>query len=188
MKSEIKRQRSLKGDRVNYGKVFESITKKYYIIPRKYNADHTMTRYYRHEYMSAEAFLRIMDASVLFEADSFADGKVLSLYSLAKIDSTKVRKHIKELNCGKLIVICPKITFNMLKQALDYEILQELKNNRSFMADNEILKRELPVLEEDLSRELEEVLYGMYEEDDGCRLFYLNGEVCPPRRLKKWKK
>lgn len=188
LKSEIKRQRSLKGDRVNYGKVFESITKKYYIIPRKYNADHTMTRYYRHEYMSVEAFLSIMDASVLFEADSFADGKVLSLYSLAKIDSTKVRKHIKELNCGKLIVICPKITFNMLKQALDYEILQELKNNRSFMVDNEILKRELPVLEEDLSRELEEVLYGMYEEDDGCRLFYLNGESLSAKKAKEVEK
>lgn len=175
LKSEIKRQRSLKGDRANYGKVFESITKKYYIIPRKYNADHAMTRYYRHEYMSVEAFLSIMDASVLFEADSFADGKVLSLYSLSKIDFTIVRKHMKELDCEKLIVICPKVTFNMLKQALDYEILQELKNNISFTDDNEILKRELPILEEDLSKELEEVLYRMYEEDDECKLFYLNG-------------
>ncbi len=176
LKTEIKRQRSIKGDRVNYGKVFESITKKYYVIPRKYNADHTMTRYYRHEYMSVEDFLSITDASVLFEADSFADGKVISLYSVGKIDSSKVRKHMKELNYRKLIVICPKTSFGMLKLALDYEILQELKNNVSFTADNEILKRELPILEEDLSKELEEYLYQMYEEDDECKLFYLNGD------------
>lgn len=182
LKTEIKRQRSLKGDRVNYGKIFESITKKYYIIPRKYNAIHTMTRYYRHEYMSVEDFLSIMDASVLFEADSFADGKVLSLYSIGKIDSTKVRKHIKELNCRKLIVICPKCSFNMLKQALDYEILQELKNNLSFTADNEILKRELPILEEDISKELEEFLYKVYEEDDECKLFYMNGKSLSTKR------
>lgn len=176
LKTEIKRRRSLKGDRANYGKVFESITKKYYIIPRKYNADHTMTRYYRHEYMSVEDFLSIKEASVLFKADNFADGKVLSLYSIGKIDFTKVRKHMKELNCRKLIVICPKCSFGMLKQALDYEILQELKNDISFTKDNEILKRELPILEEDLSKELEECLYRMYQGDAECKLFYLNGE------------
>ena len=44
LKTEIKRRRSIKGDRVNYGRVFESITKKYYVIPRKYNADNAMTR------------------------------------------------------------------------------------------------------------------------------------------------
>ncbi|MBD5500262.1 MAG: hypothetical protein HDR10_03520 [Lachnospiraceae bacterium] len=176
LKTEIKKQRSLKGDKVNYGKVFENITKKYYIIPRKYNADHAMTRYYRHEYMAVDEFLGITNASVLFETDSFADGKVLSLYSIGKIESAKVRKHIKELNCKKLIVVCPKDSFGMLKQALDYEILQEIKNNSSFTADNEILKRELPILEEDLSKELEECLYQMYEEDAECKLFYLNGE------------
>lgn len=176
LKTEVKKLRSLKGDRINCGKVFENITKKYYIIPRKYNADHMMTRYYRHEYMSVEDFLNIMEASVLFEADNFADGKVLSLYSIGKIDFSKVRKHVKALNCKKLIVICPKSSFNMLKQALDYEILQELKNNISFTADNEILKRELPILEEDISKELEDCLYRMYEDDAECKLFYMNGE------------
>ncbi len=182
LKTEIKRQRSLKGDRVNYGKVFESITKKYYVIPRKYNADHTMTRYYRHEYMTVEDFLNLTDASVLFEIDNYADGKVLSLYSIGKIDPSKVRKHLKELNCKKLVVICPKWSFGMLKQALDYEILLELKNNISFTADNEILKRELPILEEDLSKELEECLYQMYEEDAECKVFFLNGDTISSKK------
>lgn len=110
-------------------------------------------------------------ASVMFETDSYADGKVLSLYSIGKIDVPKVRKHIKELNCKKLIVICPRQSFAMHKQALDYEILQELKSDSSFTTDNEILKRELPILEEDLSKEIEETLYNMYEDDEECKLF-----------------
>ena len=176
LKTEIKRQRSLKGDRVNYGKVFESITKKYFVIPRKYNADHAMTRYYRYEYMSVEEFLRITDASVLFDTNDFADGKILSLYSLSEIEISKIQRHIEELHCERLIVICPKISFTLTKQALDYEIVQELKNNTSFSTDNEIMKRELPILEEDLSKQLEEVLYKMYEEDVACQLFYFNRE------------
>ena len=184
LKTEIKRQRSIKGDRVNCGKVFESITKKYYIIPRKYNADHTMTRYYRHEYMAVEDFLSITDASVLFETDSYADGKVLSLYSVGKIETSKVRKHLKALDCKKLVVICPKNSFTMMKQALDYEILQELKNNTAFTTDNEILKRELPILEEDLSKELEEFLFGLYEEDDDCKAYFLNDGALSSRKGK----
>lgn len=182
LKTEIKRRRSIKGDRVNYGKVFESITKKYYVIPRKYNADNAMTRYYRHEYIAVDDFLSITDASVLFETDSYADGKVLSLYSVGKIDVPKVRKHIKELNCKKLIVICPRQSFDMHKQALDYEILQDLKSDSSFTTDNEILKRELPILEEDLSKEIEETLYNMYEDDEECKLFFLNGDKLSAKR------
>ena len=182
LKTEIKRRRSIKGDRVNYGRVFESITKKYYVIPRKYNADNAMTRYYRHEYIAVDDFFSISDASILFEADSYADGKVLSLYSISKIDVPKVRKHIKELNCKKLIVICPRQSFAMHKQALDYEILQELKSDSSFTTDNEILKRELPILEEDLSKEIEETLYNMYEDDEECKLFYLNGDTLSAKR------
>lgn len=182
LKSEIKRRRSIKGDRVNYGRVFENITKKYYVIPRKYNADHAMTRYYRHEYIAVDDFLSITDASVLFETDSYADGKVLSLYSIGKIDVPKIRKHIKELNCKKLIVICPRQSFAMHKQALDYEILQELKKDSTFTTDNEVLKRELPILEEDLSKEIEETLYDMYEDDEECKLFYLNGDTLSAKR------
>jgi len=182
LKTEIKRQRSLKGDRVNYGKVFENITKRFYVIPRKYNADFAMTRYFRHEYMSVDDFLNISDATVLFDPDSFTDGKVLSLYSIGKIDVSKVRKHLKELACPRLVVICPKSSFEMLKQALDYEILQELKDNTLFTSDNEVLRRELPILEEDLSKELSEYLYQMYEEDAECKVFYLNGESLSTKR------
>lgn len=182
LKTEIRRQRSIKGDKANYAKVFESITKKYYVIPRKYNADFAMTRYYRHEYLSVEDFLSISDANILFETDAFTDGKVVSLFSLGKIDVSKVRKHIKELNCKKLVVICPKQSFTNLKLALDYEIVQELKNNTAFTADNEILKRELPILEEDISKELEEILYRMYEDDKECKLFYLNGDSLSSKR------
>lgn len=177
LKAEIKKQRSLKGDRVNYGKVFEGITKKYYVIPRKYNADHAMTRYYRHEYMAVDDFLSISDASVLFDTGCFADGKVISLYSLEKIDSIKIEKHVEKLNCERLIAVCPNRRFTLHKQALDYEIIQDLKRNSSFTADNEVLKRELPILEEDLSKELEGFLYEMYDADASCHLFYVGKDA-----------
>lgn len=183
LKTEIRKQRSIKGDKANYAKVFESITKKYYVIPQKYNADFMMTRYFRHEYLSVEAFLAVSDAKILFETDAHADGKVISLFSLGKINFAKVRKHIKELDCKKLLVVCPKQSFSGLKLALDYEIVQELKNNAAFTADNEILKRELPIMEEDISKELEEMLYRMYEDDIECKLFYLNGDSLSSKKV-----
>lgn len=178
LKSEIKRLRTLKGSRVNYGKVFEGIMKKFYVIPRKYNADHTMTRFYRHEYMDVDTFMGISNANVLFDVDNYADGKVISLFSTSKIDVESVKEHVLQLSCKKLIVVCPRQGFTLSKKALDYEILQELKANNSFNEDNEVMRKELPILEEDLEKEIREYLYKIYEEDKKCRLFYwLNEEL-----------
>ena len=176
LKSEIKRQRNIRGDKVNFGRVFEEITKKFYVIPRKYNATHMMTRYFRHEFMSTENFLEIEDASVVFDESHFADGKVLSLYSVGKIDIAEIRKHTKELNCNKIIIICPMQSIDVFKVAQDYEILQDLKNNNFFTADNEIMKKEMPVLEEDLAKEIQEHLFKIYEENEECRVFFINGD------------
>lgn len=174
LKNEIKKRRSIKGSHVNYSRVLEDVSKRYYVIPRKYNVDHHMTRYFRHEYLDVSSFINIEDARVLFDSSEYADGKVLSLYSITNIDVSQVRKHIKRLACKKLVVICPNKSFDKEKQVIDYEILQELRNSNTFTDDNEILKRELPLLEEDLSQEIGLHLRAIYEDDDECCVLFLN--------------
>lgn len=173
LRTEIKRQRSLRGDKINYGKVFEEVSKKYYVIPRKYNANHMMTRYFRYEYISVQNFLELENTEVLFD-DLFSDGKVIALFSISKIDISTVQKHLKKLACERLVVVCPKESINISKASLDFEILQDLKNNNFFTTDNEIMKREIPVLEEELSKEIGAHLEAIYEEDDTCKAFYMS--------------
>lgn len=143
LKAEIKRQRELKGENVNYSKVLLDVTGNYFIIPRKYNTVKMMTRYFTNEFMSVDDFLNITSSTALL--DNTLDGKVITLYSFSRIKQEAVKQHLLELAEKRLVVICPKKGLKAKKQLKDYEIISDLKGNQVFTNNNEILKRELPL-------------------------------------------
>lgn len=170
LKSEIKRQRELKGDNVNYSKALLTLTGNYYVTPRKYNALHCMTRYFTNEYMLVDDFLNINDAEALFNHHK-GDGKVITLFSFEPIRQEQVKKHIKKLGEDRLVIICPKEKLNLQKQLKDYEIVQELKDNATFTTNNAVLKRELPLMIDDLTTNIENVLSSIYDDEDATDVF-----------------
>lgn len=175
LKNEIKRQRELKGDNVDYSGVLADVTGKYYVIPRKYNTIHMMTRFFKNQFMDVEDFLSIESTNILF-SDCESDGKVITLFSFTGIKQELVKKHVEELADKRLVVTCPKKGLKAKKQLRDYEIIQNLRGNMVFTNNNEILKRELPLLVDDLTRELEDIIFNIYEEDDDTKVLFFDGE------------
>lgn len=171
LRSEIRRQQELKGDNVNYSKVLLDVTGKYHIVPRRYNTVHVMTRYFENQFMLVDDFLSITSADILL-GDCAGDGKVITLYSFTGIKQELVKKHLLDLADSRLVVVCPKKGIKVQKQLRDYEIIQELRSNQTFTSNNEILKKELPLLVDDLSSELEQIIRDVYEEDSDTRVFY----------------
>ena len=176
LKSEIRRQREIKGDNINYARALINVTGKYHVIPRKYNTVHMMTRYFTNQFMEVEDFLNISSSKALL-GDCTGDGKVITLFSFEKIKQDLVRQHLLELVEPKIIVVCPNKKLKIQKQLKDYEIIEELRKNNFFTSNNEILKNELPLLVEDLTDELGNVLYEIYEEDSLTKVFYYDGNA-----------
>ena len=172
LKKEIKKQRELSTNNVNYSNTLKELTGKYYVIPKKYNTDNYITRYFEHEFMDVEAFLKIKEASSLLEEIENADGKVISLYSFGYTKQDAVKNHLKELADERLIVVLPKKKLTVEKYIRDYEILQNIKNNVEFTDDNEVLRREIPLLEEDLVSVIEAELNAVYSNNDNCKVYY----------------
>lgn len=175
LRAEIKRQREIKGDVVNCGNVLEKITDRYFVTPRKYNTIHAMTRYFKHEYMEVESFLSISSADVLFDASDASDGKVICLYSFSATKQAEVKKHLKELNCPKLVVVAPKQSLSVSKHIKEYDILQDIRANQTFIANNEIIKREIVLLEEDIETIVMEQISQVYLDDSTCLVLYYDG-------------
>lgn len=169
LKSEIKRQRELKGDNVNYAKALLNITGDFYVSPRKYNALHSMTRYFSNEFMLVEDFMNINSAEA-FMSDIKGDGKVINLFSFDAIKQERIKKHLIELADDRLIVVCPKKKIKIQKKLKDYEIVQELKANQTFTNNNAILERELPLMLEDLTAEVENILQTVYDDESGTKI------------------
>ena len=177
LKTEIKKQREIKGNNCNFPRSIQQITGKYFVIPRRYNAEKMMTRYFKHQYMTVESFLGIDNAETFFENNDFSDGKIITLFSLNKVSQADIKKHFIELNCNELIVVAPQKVFRGIKALCDFEILQEISKNPNFIQGNEILQREIPLLEEDLIKVVEDELEEIYSAEETKVFFWLKGSV-----------
>lgn len=74
-----------------------------------------------------------------------------------RLDRNKSKNTWKHLVIRELWLLS-EASSKAQKQLKDYEIINELKNNQSFTHNNEILKNELPLLLDDLTTELEEII------------------------------
>lgn len=174
IKTEIRNRRAIKGDKVNIGNVLSSICELKYILPKRYNYEYTMTRFFRYEFMEVQDFLNIIDYNVFFDKNKFADGLVLALFSLTDKDySKKIKEKIHDFQCPRLVVLYNSNVFKLSSQAQEYEIIQELKSDTKYFEsdDKKVLLKELPILEEDIRIELYnfiDINYG----DESANIFY----------------
>ncbi len=117
-----KKLKEIKGNNVNYGKALLDINSAYYVVPRKYNAMHSMTRYFQHEYMEVEYFLNVESAEVFFDSQMKADGKVITLFSRKAIQQDAVIEKVEELRRKNLVVVVPEKKISCEKELVEYEL------------------------------------------------------------------
>ena len=134
-----------------------------------------MTRYFSNEFMSVDDFLSIGSADALVGEDVL-DGKEITLFSFVEINQELVNKHLLQLADKRLVVVCPKKKLRVQKQLKEYEIIREIREDTLFTNNNEILKKELPLLLDDLSLELETFLGSVYGSDSETKVFYYDGK------------
>lgn len=176
LKSEIKKRKALK-DMPNLPKVFSKISNIQYVLPKKYNNQYAMTRYFRYEYLDVDDFLQIDNTSVFLEDGKFQDGKVIALYSLGYADRTKeIQKKVETFSAENIVVIYTKTPFILINKAKEYEVLQDIRSDVKFMKENEILSKELNVMEEDIVKLLSDFLENEFENVDSHVTFYHDGK------------
>ena len=176
LKSEIKRRRVLK-DSVNLSQVFSDVSNNQYILPKRYNNTYSMTRYFRFEYLDVVDFLKLENVDVLLHDGKFQDGKVVALYSLDNSNRTEqIMKKVAELTSYNIIVIYTEKPFAMMDKARDYEIIQNIKSDDKFMKENEILSKELVVMEEDIEKILSDYLENEFEQMGSHITIYYDGD------------
>lgn len=176
LKTEIKKRRDIKGGRVNINGVLNQVSEIKYILPREYNTNFSITRYFRYEYMDVEDFLGINDFNVIFQDGNFCDGKVVALYSKKDNDYTnQIVEKLQNNNIQKLVVIYGRTVLNVLEQIEEYEVVQELKNDIVFFNqdENKVLQKEIPVIEEDLGKEIECYLQNNFGSGNNS-IFYID--------------
>lgn len=174
LKKEIKNRRALKGNNANISEVLSNVSELDYILPKRYNQDHYMTRYFIYEFMDIEVFCSVNDSDSLFSEDEFCDGKIIALVDkgISKFSNDDIKNHVNRLSDERIVVIKPSNKFTMLKNAQDYEVIQSLKLDNKFMDENKILETEIQVFEEDISNELKKFITHNYDSNGKNTVYY----------------
>ena len=179
LKTEIKKRMNVKGAKANYNQVLSAVSDTHYILPKHYNLEYSMTRYFHYEYMSVEEFLSINELGVILENKKVCDGKVIVLYSTDEVDYTEeINSKIRECLCKKIIVVYSRKTMTLQDKMLEYEVLQEIKADTVFFAseENKVLLKEIPVIEDDLYREIYAYIDTAFEDINERVIFYISNE------------
>lgn len=178
LKKEIKNRRELKGKNVNIANSLHKLSPVKYVIPRKYNYKYRMTRYFNYEFMLVEDFLAISDLRVLMKDKRVLDGKVIALLSTSSDDYTEdIYKKLDANIIDNLVVLYSRKIFNLEKELLDYEIIQDLKSDISFMQNNEVLHNELLLMESEISEQIEGYIYDAFDNSNRCKTIYVKNEL-----------
>ncbi|MGL5436954.1 MAG: hypothetical protein ACRDBO_16525 [Lachnospiraceae bacterium] len=175
----IKNKRNLMGTRVNVGKVLSMVSNTDFVIPKKYNQDFAMTRYFRYEFMTYDNFNSLMVGDTLFDPKEFCDGKVIAIINEdGECPLAEISNKLKAFALRHLVILVPNKPFDLLTQMQDFEIIQSLKRDPDFIKENAVLQAELDVFEDDLSLEFNNYLQACYGSESGCvALTYTDSQV-----------
>lgn len=159
--------------------VLNEISELTYALPKQYNQNRAMTRYFRYEFISVEDYMAIGSAKVFFE-NRFCDGYILALVAEEKADKDEMKNHLQKLKDERMIVLLPKEKFNLQKAVLKLTAVRSLAQNEDFIEDNKVLFQELDLYEEDIRYEINEKLKKDFmPEKGGCYILHTKKEEPP---------
>ncbi len=125
-----------------------------YELPKKYNQEYAITRYFQYEYRTPEEFLQLENTGYLFE-ESFADGKLILLpWEEKTADKKLLQKKLDGLGDERVLLFLSEQPFLQRENLNRLQAVRSLQKDTSFIDGNEVLLQELHLYEEDLVFEI----------------------------------
>ena len=166
---EINRLVNSKFVNINERKTLEKIINLGYVIPRRYNQDYKMTRFFKNIFLIDEEVNNLSSFNTILD-ESGADGVVITL--LRKDTQIDIFNKIATIN-NELVLIkdSDKELSTEIRQSLrEYEAIEYMKKINDY---EEEIKKELEFIEQDtieiIEREIEEIT-GL----ENCKIYYRN--------------
>ena len=130
LSKEIKRLSENQFYDINIKDLINEVETKKYSLPRRYNEEFKITRFFDNVYMTEEELLSIKNLDILFESN-YCDGVIINLIR----DSRNVQSiidHFNELNNDRIVLRIPKTIFpkNIISLLREYKSIEYLLNNK----------------------------------------------------------
>lgn len=133
--------------------VLNLINKQKYILPKKYNQDHCMTRYFQVHIINVDSFMALSSVAYL-PKENDPDGYLLLILNKHKEKHDAIKQHLEELEDPSVMaVIVEQVPHTKLK-AQKLLAVQKLLQDQTFIKENETAVVELEAWKKSLIDEL----------------------------------
>lgn len=177
IEKEIAKEIKKQSERFPICEYLNRISELEYVLPKQYNQNQCMTRYFRYEYMLQETFLQMQTTEYLFE-EQFSDGKILALVCLNDIQEEKIVEKSRSFD-NRIVVVVPDKVFSQVPNLRRLAAIESLQEQPQFIEENIVLQQELELYAEDIIFEINATLEEDFAPGNGsCRAIYERGNVC----------
>lgn len=177
IEKEIAKEIKKQSERFPICDYLNKISELEYVLPKQYNQNQCMTRYFRYEYMLQETFLQMQTTEYLFE-EQFSDGKILALVCQEDIQEEKIIEKSRSFD-NRIVVVIPDKIFSQTPNLRRLAAIESLREQPQFIEENIVLQQELELYAEDIIFEINATLEQDFAPGNGnCRAIYESGNVC----------
>ena len=147
-----------------------------YVLPKKYNDDFKMVRYFKNIYMTVAMLNSFVDAETMIKFYD-ADGVVLHLIYEDNEQKKLAIDKIKELKDVRVVALIPKKPFDKLDALKGIAAINSIKNDVEFVTNEPLANELLEILEEDLIDDVKVYLNQYFTVNGEFSGFIIDGEV-----------
>ena len=142
-------------------RILNEINKQRFILPRKYNEIHKITRFFRSYFISEEDLLRLDSFSTIF-SEEFSDGLVLNVIPSSTGHNVKhIIERLRTIHDTRVVIRIPDQTFPAyLEQSL--KKIKALRILKASGKDQDLLASEISLLIDDLYDEIDSEISYLY--------------------------
>lgn len=139
--------------RISYCEVLRRVCEMDFELPKQYNRQYAITRYFQYEYMTPEMFFGLEQPEYLFE-EKFSDGKMAVLISETPVELKRVKEQLEKLGDIRILALVSDHGFSLGELLLKYEAVRALMCDDGFIEENVLLLQELELCGEDIAFEI----------------------------------
>lgn len=174
--NDIQIKKETKVNNVNNAEVLESIVDLGYTIPKKYNDEYSMVRFFRNIFINAEQFL-LYDNALEIINEYKADGIILNLVYSQPEEKEKAIQKLKDLKNKRILLCIPNKPFNKEEDLKEYKAIQYLKADEEFISQDDYAIQELKIFEADVVESIENYIKNCFDVQYGnCKYYGYLGE------------
>lgn len=158
---------------LNYSSVLSELVNLKYVLPKKYNDDFKMTRYFKRVFMTVNELEAYKNMTNLIEYYN-ADGIIIDLIYFDKSESEKALKLVNKSKENRVILIIPNRELCIKEDLSEYKAIGYLKNDSELLKEDATVGSQLEIIYEDIINKIANDINEIYDVSSGLCNIYLN--------------